>query len=148
MEYTEKEIQTFVMEQLKEHGEWLTRRFREALEKNKNRETGTLIGSMQGKGFSVKPEADGATLAIDILEYGRLMEIGGRRRRIAARNHDVWGKKNRAKGKKTLWYNKNRYGGYGYLVRSLSAGMSDAELQRIRGIIEEQKQKFVTNGMR
>lgn len=143
MEYTDKEIQAFVESQLKEHGEWLTRRFREALEKNKNKQSGRLIGSLSDGGFSVRPSEGGATLAIDILEYGRLMEIGGRKRKIAAKNHDVWGQRNRPKGKKRVqWYNKNRYGGYGYLIRSLSAGMTEDELKRIRGIIEEQKKNF------
>ena len=139
MDYTDKEIQTFVTEQLKNHGEWLTKRFREALEKNKNRESGQLIASM-GNNFNVTPTEGGATLTIDILEYGRLMEIGGRKRKIAAKNHDVWGTKNHRGKKKTQWYNKNRYGGYGYLIRTLSAGMTDAELQRIRSIITEAQQ--------
>ena len=141
MEYTDKEIQTFVSEQLKNHGEWLTRRFREALEKNKNRESGQLIASM-GDNFRITPSEGGATLVIDILEYGRLMEIGGRKRKIAAKNHDVWEKKNHRGKKKTQWYNKNRYGGYGYLIRTLSAGMTETELQRIRSIIAEAQTNF------
>ena len=40
------------------------------------------------------------------------------------------------------WYNKNRYAGYGRLIRRLTAGMSDAELQRIRGILEEAKARL------
>lgn len=59
----------------------------------------------------------------------------------AKKNGETWGKKTR-RGKKVEWYNKNRYGGYGRLIRRLTAGMSDAELQRIRGIIEEQKRRM------
>ena len=44
--------------------------------------------------------------------------------------------------KKVQWYNKNRYGGYGRLIRRLTAGMSDAELQRIRGILNQTKRDF------
>jgi len=40
------------------------------------------------------------------------------------------------------WYNKNRYGGYGRLIRRLTAGMSEQELQRIRGILQSAKGKF------
>lgn len=143
MDYTEKEIQAFVEEQLRDHGEWLTRRFRGALEKNRNRNTGTLIGSLSGDSFEVRPSQGGATLAIDILEYGRLMEIGGRKRRLKQKNHDVWERRNhRPKGKRVDWYNKNRYGGYGHLVRTLTAGMTDAELDRIRGILQRAKDDF------
>ena len=39
-------------------------------------------------------------------------------------------------------YNRNRYAGYGRLIRRLTAGMSEAELQRIRGILEEAKQRL------
>ena len=57
---------------------------------------------------------------------------------------DVWGKKNR-RPKKVQWYNKNRYAGYGRLIRRLTAGMSDAELQRIRGILQRAKDDFAAN---
>lgn len=144
MEYTDKEIQTFVEDQLLHHGEWLTRRFREALEKNKNRESGQLIASM-GRNFSVRSSEGGATLVIDILEYGRLMEIGGRKQKIVARNRNIWEKQNHRSKKKTQWYNKNRYAGYGHLVRVLSVGMTDLELQRIRGILLDTKAKFAEN---
>ena len=137
MDYTDKEIELFLESQLKEHGEWLTKRFREKLEKNKNRSSGRLIGSMQGRNFSVRPNDGGATLAIDILEYGRLMEIGGRKRKLATRNRRVWEKKNHTpRGRKqTQWYNKNMYGGLGWLIRTITAGIGEEELQRIRDII-------------
>ena len=61
-----------------------------------------------------------------------------------SQNHGVWSKKNH-RPKKVRWYNKNRYAGYGRLIRRLTAGMSDAELQRIRGILLEAKARFAAN---
>ena len=141
-----KEIELFINEELSQHGEWLVDRFAEALEKNRNIDSGTLLDSLNyetGKG------PDGSqTLAISFMSYGRAMEIAGRRRKQKAawakKNGDTWGKKNHRQ-KKVQWYNRNRYAGYGRLIRRISAGMSDAELQRIRGILEEQKKRFATS---
>lgn len=139
-----KEIDLFIQEELSQHGEWLIDRFAEALEKNRNIDTGALLDSLD---YETGSGPDGSqTLAVSFMTYGRAMEVMGRRRRQQAawakKNGDVWGKKNR-RGKKVQWYNRNRYAGYGRLIRRLTAGMSDQELRRIRGIIEEQKARFV-----
>lgn len=137
-----KEIELFIQEELSQHGEWLVDRFAEALEKNKNVDTGQLLESLD---YQTGSGPDGSqTLSVSFMTYGRAMEIAGRRRKQRLKeqkNHDVWGKKNH-RPKKVQWYNKNRYAGYGRLIRRLTAGMSDAELRRIRGIIEEQKARF------
>lgn len=137
-----KEIDLWVREELDQHGEWLVDRFIEALERGKNVVSGDLIDSFDyrtGQGY------DGSqTLTVSFLTYGRLAEVASRRRRKSMKdqqNHDVWGKKNH-KPKKVQWYNKNRYAGYGRLIRRLTAGMSDHELQRIRGILTEAKADF------
>jgi len=68
------------------------------------------------------------------------MEVMGRRRKRKA----AWAKKNGGVwGKKVQWYNRNRYAGYCRLIRRLTAGMSDAELRRIRGILQSAKDNFV-----
>ena len=41
-----KEIELFIREELSQHGEWLVDRFAEALEKNGNIDTGTLLESL------------------------------------------------------------------------------------------------------
>ena len=142
-EATVKEIELFIEEELSQHGEWLVDRFAEALEKNKNVDSGQLLESLDYT--AAKKNPDGSIgIGITFMTYGRAMEIMGRRRKKRLKeqqNHDVWGKKNH-RAKKVQWYNKNRYAGYGRLIRRLTAGMSDAELQRIRGIIEEQKKRF------
>jgi len=60
------------------------------------------------------------------------------------KQHQAWAKKNHCP-KKVQWYNKNRYAGYGRLIRRLTAGMSDHELQRIRGILQSAKNDFAAN---
>lgn len=134
-----RELSFWISEELKHHGTFLVDRFKEALEKNRNRDTGTLESSFSA---SVEQSTGGATLTVSFLTYGRYMEIAGRRRRQrkawAKKNGEVWAASNRRQ-KKTAWYNRNRYAGYGRLIRTLTAGMSDAELQRIRGIVEQAK---------
>ena len=137
-----KEIDLWVREELSQHGEWLVDRFIEALEKGGHVVSGDLLDSFDyqtGQGY------DGSqTLTVSFLTYGRLAEVASRRRRKSTneqKNHNVWGKKNH-KPKKMQWYNKNRYAGYGRLIRRLTAGMSDHELQRIRGILNQAKADF------
>ena len=137
-----KELDLWIREELSQHGEWLVDRFVEALEKNRNVDTGTLIDEMdyrthQGPGGSQQ-------LEVTFPLYGRFAEV--RSRRLKKQNGRAWAKKNH-KPKKVEWYNRNRYAGYGRLIRRLTAGMSDAELQRIRGIIEYQAQKFAAANM-
>ena len=136
-----KEIDLFIQEELSQHGEWLVDRFVDALEAGGHVVSGGLIDSMN---YSTGHGADGSqTLTVSFLTYGRLMEAAARHRKQRIKenkNHGVWAKKNR-RPKKVQWYNKNRYAGYGRLIRRLTAGMSEHELQRIRGIIAQAKQK-------
>lgn len=137
-----KEIDLWVQEELSQHGEWLVDRFVEALERGKNVVSGDLLDSFN---YDVGLGADGSQqLTISFLTYGRMAEVMSRRRKKRLKeqqNHDVWGRKNH-RPKKVQWYNKNRYAGYGRLIRRLTAGMSDAELARIRGILTEAKQRL------
>lgn len=137
-----KEIDLFVREELSQHGEWLVDRFIEALEKGGHKVSGDLIDSFD---YRTGTEGGAQTLTVSFLTYGRMTEAMARRRKQKAawekKNGEAWGKKNR-RPKKVQWYNRNRYAGYGRLIRRLTAGMSDAELQRIRGILERAKADF------
>ena len=137
-----KEIDLFVREELSQHGEWLIDRFVEALEKGGNVVSGDLMDSFD---YRTGSEGGAQTLTVSFLTYGRMAEVMSSRRRkqqkLAKKNGEAWGKKNH-KPKKVQWYNKNRYAGYGRLIRRLTAGMSDAELQRIRGILQSAKDDF------
>lgn len=141
-EISYKEIDLWVREELDQHGEWLVDRFVEALERGGHVVSGDLIDSFN---YRTGSEMGAQTLTVSFFTYGRLMEATARKRKRqsawAKKNGEVWGKKNH-RPKKVQWYNKNRYAGYGRLIRRLTAGMSDAELQRIRGILEEAKKDF------
>ena len=141
--YSYKEVNLFIQEELSQHGEWLIDRFADALEKNKNIDTGQLLESLN---YDTDEDHQGNfTLSISFMTYGRAMEVMARRRKAKLKdpqNHDVWAKKNH-KPKKVQWYNKNRYAGYGRLIRRLTAGMSEDELKRIQGILTEAKNNFV-----
>ena len=137
-----KEIDLFVQEELSQHGEWLVDRFAEALERNKNIDSGQLLESLD---YQTDTQHGEQTLTVSFMMYGRVMEAVGRRRKRRAKegtNSRVWAKRNRMPGKKVEWYNRNRYAGYGRLIRRLTAGMSDDELQRIRGILQRAKDNF------
>lgn len=141
-EYSYKEVNLFIKEELSQHGEWLIDRFAEALEKNKNIDTGQLLESLNYN--TDEDHLGNFTLAISFMTYGRAMEVMARKRKKRlqeSQNQNVWAKKNH-KPKKTQWYNKNRYAGYGRLIRRLTAGMSEDELQRIRGILANAKTGF------
>ena len=141
-----KEIDLWVREELSQHGEWLVDRFIEALERGGHVDTGALVDSFD---YHTSSNQGAQTLTVTFLTYGRLMEATSRRRAKSAErfprsgNGTVWAKKNH-RPKRIQWYNKNRYAGYGRLIRRLTAGMSDAELLRIRGILNRAKQELST----
>ena len=140
MDASYKELDLWIREELSQHGEWLVDRFVEALERNRNVDTGALVDSMDYR--TTTGPGGSAQLDVTFNLYGRLAEVRSRRLRKQATNSEVWAQKNH-RPKKVEWYNRNRYAGYGRLIRRLTAGMSDAELQRIRGILEEARQRML-----
>ena len=134
-----KELDLWIQEELSQHGEWLIDRFIDALERNKNVDSGNLIDSFD---YRTSQEQGAQVLTVSFPLYGRLAEVRSRRLRKSGTNRDTWQRKHNHKPKKVQWYNKNRYAGYGRLIRRLTAGMSEAELKRIRGILEEARQRM------
>ena len=134
-----KDLDLWIQEELSQHGEWLIDRFIDALERNKNVDSGNLIDSF---GYRTSQEQGAQVLTVSFPLYGRLAEVRSRRLRKSGTNRDTWQRKHNHKPKKVQWYNKNRYAGYGRLIRRLTAGMSEAELKRIRGILEEARQRM------
>jgi len=136
---TYQELDLWIQEELSQHGEWLIDRFIDALERNKNVDSGNLIDSFD---YRTSQEQGAQVLTVSFPLYGRLAEVRSRRLRKSGTNRDTWQRKHNHKPKKVQWYNKNRYAGYGRLIRRLTAGMSEAELKRIRGILEEARQRL------
>ncbi len=144
MNYELKEIELFIREELSQHGEWLIDRFIDALERGGHVLSGDLIDSFDYGTTSTGTDG-GVEMTISFPTYGRLTEIMARRRkrnRTADSNRSQAFSSRNHRPKKVEWYNRNRYAGYGRLIRRIAAGMSEQELQRIRGILNEAKQNL------
>lgn len=132
----------FIEEELSQHGEWLCDRFMDALERQKLKETGDLGDSVNYESFM---DGDDPGLRVSFFSYGRAFEIAGSRGRNKNKwtvnaNRDVWGIKHNRKGKKnTRWYARNMYGGLNRLISKIMYGLTDAEIARLKGIIEGKK---------
>jgi len=144
-----REIDLWVREELSQHGEWLVDRFIEAIERGGNVDTGALVESFD---YSTSSSQGSQTLTVSFNLYGRLAEVRSRRTRSATtpgesslgKNRSAWARKNHHP-KRVQWYNRNRYAGYSRLIRRLTAGMSDAELTRIRSILLQAKVDFTAS---
>lgn len=133
MEYTGQEIQAFIERHLADHTDQLVETFRDALQENQNIRSGDLLRSVRRVG--VHPDGNGGVTAeIELNIYGRYMEIQGRNRQRNGNRQQAAGA-HRTKRKKTRWYNRNMYYGWGRLVATLSAGISQKELEHIRSVL-------------
>jgi len=135
----------WIQEMMDQHGEWLCDRFRDALERNKNVDTGNLMESIA---YETKLTAFGyTTLRVKFFDYGRAFEIAGYQKNKKSKfgvntNRDIWGiKENREKkrSKNTRWYSVNMYAGLSSLVARIAAGMTEAERTRILGILNNKQ---------
>lgn len=137
MKPTSDEMREFIRRELLRHGQWLSARFRENLERNRNVSSGELIDAIAMPRLTADD-----TLVFELPSYGRFFEIEGRRRRttynrLRRENGSAWMKQNGfARVKKTDWYAKTMYRGLGRLVSRLSAGISEEELSDIRSALE------------
>lgn len=136
-----KELKTlYIEEELSQHGEWLCDVLMEAIDKRKLIQTRGLRDSFKQTAFH-KGENPG--LRVSFFSYGRALEIAGNRknRHTVDTNRDVWGmKQNRNRMKKnTQWYAKNMFGGLNRLISRVMYGLSDREIERLKGILENRK---------
>ena len=130
----------FIEEQLSLYGEWLCDVFIEAMENNQNIFTGDLLDSVNYAAFK---ERSNPGLRFTFFDYGRFIDITAYKKNRSSINpmEIVWGEKtNRQRRKKPAkWYAKNMYSGFYRLVSSIMYGLSEAEIARLKGIIENRK---------
>lgn len=135
----------FIQEELSQHGEWLSDLLSEIIEKRHLVQTHELADSINYGAFS---ENDSPGLRFSFMSYGRAFDIQGYKKN----KHQVdaksiaWGeKKNRMKrtGKNIRWYASNMYAGYYRLVSRIMYGLSDREIERLKGILEERTNNSV-----
>lgn len=133
----------FIEEELSQHGEWLCDILSEAIAKRKLVESGDLQGSVNYSSFK---RAGNPGLKVYFVKYGRFIDINGYRkdRHHVDTNRAVWGvKENRIKRKNTQWYARNMYGGINRLIGRVMYGLSDVEIERLKGILANRKNNSV-----
>ena len=131
----------YIEETLSLHGEWLADILSEAIEKRKLRQTDDLLHSIQYDTFK---EGKNPGLKFSFLSYGRALDISGYKRNRHKVNvmEVAWGQKqNTMKKKNTRWYAQSMYSGYYSLVSRLMYGLGEQEIERLKGILENRKQR-------
>lgn len=131
----------FIQEELSQHGEWLSDLLVEIIERRKLVQTGELIDSIN---YSAFMENDAPGMRFSFMTYGRAVDIQGykqNRHQVDAKAI-AWGEKQnrmKRKGKNARWYASHMYEGYYRLVSRIMYGLSDKEIERIKGILQERK---------
>ena len=131
----------FIEEELSQHGEWLCDVFIEAIETQKLKRTEDLVTSIDYQSFK---SGEDPGLKVNFLSYGRAFEIADNKKKNrfdVNTNRDIWGIRNRERSRKKdkRWYAKNMYGGLNKLISRIMYGLSDEEIARLKGILENRK---------
>ena len=116
-----------IEEQLSIFGEELCDELAEAIEKRKLIRSGDLIDSLKYNAFK---KGNNPGLRVSFVDYGRYVDIQGyaRDKTKVNTNRELWGiKDNSLKKKRKRWYASNMY------------GLSDREIARLKGILENRK---------
>lgn len=132
----------FIEEELSQHGEWLADVLTEAIEKRKLRRTDDLLHSVN---YSAFKEGKNPGLRFSFLSYGRAVDIAAykQNRHKVDTMRDIWGQKqNTMKKKNNRWYARSMYSGYYKLVSRIMYGLSDLEIERLKGILENRKKQL------
>ena len=132
----------FIEEELSQHGEWLADVLTEAIEKRKLRRTDDLLHSVN---YSAFKEGKNPGLRFSFLSYGRAVDIAAykQNRHKVDTMRDIWGQKqNTMKKKNNRWYARRMYSGYYKLVARIMYGLSDLEIERLKGILENRKKQL------
>lgn len=129
----------FIEEELSQHGEWLCDVLSEAIEKRKLIESGELQGSVNYSSFK---SGENPGLRVSFVKYGRFLDIEGykKKKHTVDTNREIWGiRQNRVRKKNTQWYARNMYGGLNRLISRIMYGLTDAEVERLKGILNNRK---------
>lgn len=125
----------FIEEELSQHGEWLADVLSDAIEKKRLRQTDRLLQSIDYESFK---ERGNPGVRFSFMSYGRAVDIAAYRESKHKVNtmEVVWGQKqNTMKKRNNRWYAKSMYSGYYRLVSRLMYGLSDHEIERLKGIL-------------
>lgn len=130
----------FVMEVLDTHGEYVVDLLADSITEKKLRITDDLIDSLD---YKVTQRGSDYVLNISFMSYGRAIEIALFKSRRLRREANASDKKKirRAKHKDTRFYSHNVYGSINRLLGRMSSEYSDAEIARLKGILENRISK-------
>lgn len=125
----------FVREVLDTHGEYLVDLLQDSIEEKKLRITDKLIDSLD---YKVVKRGGNYVLEVSFLGYGRAVEIAWHKsKRMRRMGEPVSGRElRRAKRKDTRFYARNVYGSINRLLGRMASEYSDAEIARLKGILE------------
>ena len=127
----------FVMEVLDTHGEYIMDLLSDSINTKDIKQTEDLLDSLN---YKVKQRGSDFVLEISFLSYGRFVEIeyfkSRRLRREAKANGNDAKRIRRAKKKDTRFYAKNVYGSLNRLLGRMSSEYTDAEIERLKGILQ------------
>lgn len=128
----------YIEEELSQHGEWLCDLLIEELEKKHLMRSQDLRDSIRYDTFH---SGENPGVKVNFLSYGRAFEISGyKRNRKSSAISDIWGvKENRTRKKNTRWYAMNMYGGLNRLISRIMYGLSEQEIKRLKGILQNRK---------
>lgn len=136
----------FIREVLHQHGEFVVDALAEKIESLKLKDTGDLLSSLD---YDVSNYGINPVLLISFFSYGRAIEIRWHKMRknksLFSRNtgKEVWGEQvSRRKRKKTNWYARTAYGSINRLLSVLATEYSEAERERLKGIINNEKMRL------
>lgn len=124
----------FIQEELSLFGEELCDALADAITKQKLIDSGTLLDSLNYSSFT---EGKNPGQRVSFFSYGRCVDMSGykQNRLKVDTNREVWGIRQN-KGKKNRWYARNMYGGLNRLIGRVMYGLSDAEIARLKGILQ------------
>ena len=127
----------FVMEVLDTHGEYIMDLLSGSIEDLNLRITDELLNSLN---YKVEQRGSDYVLSVIFLSYGRAIEIAlfksKRLRREMKAGKNEAKRLRRAKQKDTRFYSKNVYGSINRLLGRMSSEYGDAEIARLKGILE------------
>lgn len=142
---TIKDIEFLWQEEvLSQHGEFLIDLFVDTIEEKNIRVSDELMDSLN---YSAFREGEDRGLRINFFDYGRFIEIRKHKKRNRMdtnTNQLLWGAKDNSMKKKPAkdvdWYSRNAYGSLNRLIAIVMYELTDQEIDRLKGIIQNRIQ--------
>lgn len=145
-EFATKDIELLWQEEvLDQHGEFLLDLLQDTISEKNIRVTDDLLESLNYRIFT---EGNDRGLRINFLTYGRFIEIRKHKKRNRMDTNTnvlLWNAKDNSmkarKMKDVDWYSRNAYGSINRLIAIVMNELTDDEINRLKGIIQNRIQQ-------